>query len=186
MASQAFIKLSLSSRLVFGSLHFVANQLRDLSMQEPEPSEILGSGVDWVPLTLAQDGPTFAARLGHESNTARESEWGSSGNDVDHFGTRFLEASDPICGFMPISEHDSDNDCEVFMVGQGDTLGDQTEGEIVAAAAAKIARSEQLAKSMEKATGKRHASHDWGSELTGSDEDSGDGTTSGGHHPKYD
>jgi hypothetical protein len=36
MASQALIKLSLSSRFVFGYLHYFANWLGDLSMQEPK------------------------------------------------------------------------------------------------------------------------------------------------------
>jgi hypothetical protein len=36
MVSHALIMFSSSSRFVFGSMHFVANQLGDLSMQELE------------------------------------------------------------------------------------------------------------------------------------------------------
>jgi hypothetical protein len=47
-----------------------------------------------------------------------ESELDLSGENVDHLGSHFQETTDLISNFMPSSESDSDNDYEVFMVGQ--------------------------------------------------------------------
>jgi hypothetical protein len=69
-----------------------------------------------------------------------------SGENVDHLGSCFPETTDPIYGFAWSLESDSDNDHEVFMLGQGDTLVDQIEQGIAEGATAKITRSKKLAK----------------------------------------
>jgi hypothetical protein len=39
------------SRLVFGSLLFIANKMGNLGLQDPEPREIMGFGTDHLPLS---------------------------------------------------------------------------------------------------------------------------------------
>jgi hypothetical protein len=46
MEIQSLIKFSPVSRFIYGLLHFIANQLGDLIMQEPELPNIQGSGID--------------------------------------------------------------------------------------------------------------------------------------------
>jgi hypothetical protein len=87
---------------------------------------------------------------------------------------------------MPSSKSNSVNSHEVFMLGQNDPPVDQTDQEIVDAAAAEIARSKKLAKHAEKAAGKKPIpAQGRDSELASIDEDDGDDTTSGGHHQKH-
>jgi hypothetical protein len=98
-----------------------------------------------------------------------------------------------IYNIAPSSESDCDDDHKVFMVGQNNVPGDQTEKEIAQAAPAEIARSKKLAKDVEKAVRKKHMSpQDQNDDLVVSDEDGegggrGDGTTFGGEgdHPKF-
>jgi hypothetical protein len=54
MAFQALAMFSMGSRFVFGSLHFIVNQLGDLIMQEPEQQENSGSGINRSSPTLAR------------------------------------------------------------------------------------------------------------------------------------
>jgi hypothetical protein len=73
MEFQALIKFSPVSRFMFRSLHFITNQLGDMIMQEPEPTKIQGSDIEWIPLTLAQDNQAPAPQSELESNTLGES-----------------------------------------------------------------------------------------------------------------
>jgi hypothetical protein len=52
MAFESASKFMSGSRLVFGSLLFIANKMGDLSLQEPGSWEIAGSDTDYVPPTL--------------------------------------------------------------------------------------------------------------------------------------
>jgi hypothetical protein len=49
MAFQFRNKFIPGSRWVLGSLLFVANKFGDLSLQEPESREVIGSGIDRLP-----------------------------------------------------------------------------------------------------------------------------------------
>jgi hypothetical protein len=49
---------------------------------------------------------------------------------VDHFKSHSQEVVDSFHNVAPPSESNSDDDREVFMVGQSDVLGNQTEEEI--------------------------------------------------------
>jgi hypothetical protein len=82
----------------------------------------------------------------HETNLMRESESGSSGNNIDRFGLHSPRVVDPIYNYRLFSESDSNNSHEVFMVGQGDAPTDPTEEETIVATAVEIARSERLAR----------------------------------------
>jgi hypothetical protein len=73
MEFQALIKFSPVSRFMFGSLHFITNQLGDTIMQEPKPPKIQGLDIDWIPLTLSQDDQAPVPQSELESNTFGES-----------------------------------------------------------------------------------------------------------------
>jgi hypothetical protein len=72
-----------------------------------------------------------------------ESESDLSRENVDHIISRFQETTYSIYNGAPPSESDSDDNCEVIMVGHNDALGDQTE-EIAEATATKITRSKKF------------------------------------------
>jgi hypothetical protein len=73
------------------------------------------------------------------------------------------------------------------MLGQDDASADQTEEEIAQAMIEEITRSKKLAKDTEKAAGKKQmASRDLNGDLASSDEEGGDGATSGKYHPMFD
>jgi hypothetical protein len=74
----------------------------------------------------------------HEYDAPGESKSGLSGDNVDHFGSRYPKEVDPIYDFVTFLEFDSDNDCEIFMLGQGDAPANQTKQEIAEAAGAEI------------------------------------------------
>jgi NADH dehydrogenase FAD-containing subunit len=84
-------------------------------------------------------------------------------------------------------ESDFKGDWEVFMVGQGDALVEQTEEEVAQAAETEIARAEKLARNIEKVVEKRNTSpHNRHDGLAVLNEDSRDGAAPRGHHPKFD
>jgi hypothetical protein len=56
MAFESVTMFLPGSRLVFRSLHFVADKMGDLSLQEPEQQEIAGPDVDRFPPTPVQIG----------------------------------------------------------------------------------------------------------------------------------
>jgi hypothetical protein len=131
---------------MFGSLHFITNQLGDLIMQESEPQKTPSSDIDRILSTSAQDSTALSMQPEHETNLMRESESGSSGNNIDCFGLHSPRVVDPIYNYRLFSESDSNNSHEVFMVGQGDAPTDPTEEETIVATAVEIARSERLAR----------------------------------------
>jgi hypothetical protein len=55
-------------------------------MQESEPQKTPSSDVDQILSTLAQDSTALSTQPEHETNLMRESESGSSRNNVDRFG----------------------------------------------------------------------------------------------------
>jgi predicted Zn-dependent peptidase len=63
--------------------------------------------------------------------------------------------ADLIYNIMAFSESNSEDDQEVFMLGQGDVTANQTKEEITQAAATKITRLERLARNAWKATGEK-------------------------------
>jgi hypothetical protein len=56
IAFKSSTKFLLGSRFIFGSMYFVANELGDLRTQELVQQEILGSGTDRFPPTMARIG----------------------------------------------------------------------------------------------------------------------------------
>jgi hypothetical protein len=105
IALQALATFLWGVRFVFGSLHFIANQLGDLSMKELEQQENLGSSTD-------RSRPT-SFRVSHVSDLLEE--------NAGHLRSCHPSTTDPICSVSAFSKSDSDGDRKVFMVGQGDT-----------------------------------------------------------------
>jgi hypothetical protein len=111
-----------------------------------------------------------------------ESKSDLSGENVDLLGSRSQEIAYSIYNVVPSSESDSDDDYEVFMVGQNDVPSDQTEEEIAQGATTEITRSKKLVK-----VKKKHMSpRDQNGDLASSDEEERDVVTSQRHHPKFD
>jgi hypothetical protein len=111
MRSMVFISTSkflLGSRLVFGSLLFIADKMRDLSLWVPESMEIVGSDDDRFPSVLVRVGLACEAQLGHRSSDLGESKLDPSGDCIDHHGTISLKGVDPI--YKSSSGSNSDND----------------------------------------------------------------------------
>jgi hypothetical protein len=130
MAFQALAMFSTGSRFVFGSLHFIVNQLGDLIMQEPEQQENSGSGINQSSTTLARVSLVSEAWLGHESDVLREFESDLFKEDVGHLGSCHPNMEDSIYNVIALSESDSEGDREVFMMGKGGAPADQTKEEI--------------------------------------------------------
>jgi hypothetical protein len=69
------------------------------------------------------------------------------------------------------------------MVGQGESLANQTEEEIDQATEAEMARAARLAHEADKAARKRHRGRQ--DDSRASEDEAEDGATSGGHHSKF-
>jgi hypothetical protein len=143
MAFKSTSKFLSGSRLVFGSILFVADKMGDLSLKELKLWEITGSDTDHFPPTSAQVGLTCEARLGHGSSQLGESESDPSGDNCNHHEICCPDVADPI--YKPSLESKSDGGPKVFMVGKANPPANQTNAEIARAAEAEIARVAQLA-----------------------------------------
>jgi hypothetical protein len=104
MVFQSISKFLPDSRLVFGSLLFIADKMGDLSLQELES---WGSGTDWVHPIPAWYGLACEAQLGHRSSIWGELEPDPLGDNVDHHKICCLAATYPIYKSSPKSNSDS-------------------------------------------------------------------------------
>jgi hypothetical protein len=108
MALRSISKFLLSSRLVFESLLFIVDKMGDLSLQEPEPREVVGSDVDRFPPMPVRVSLACEAQLEHGHSDVVESESGPSGDYVDHHENSCPKAAYPI--YKSSSGSDSDDD----------------------------------------------------------------------------
>jgi hypothetical protein len=115
MAFRSTSKFLPGSRLVFGSLLFITAKFGDLSLQEPESREVVGSGTDRISPTPAQVGLISEARLGHGLSVSREAELDPSGDKANNRGFSYPATADLI--YQSSSESDSNSGREVYMVG---------------------------------------------------------------------
>jgi hypothetical protein len=106
MAFKSATEFLIGSRFIFGFLLFIADKMGDLSLQEPEPQKIIGSGNDWFPPTPIQVSLACKARPGHGSNKLRESESDLSGDSASHHEICCTITADLI--YKPLSESDYD------------------------------------------------------------------------------
>jgi hypothetical protein len=117
-------------RFVFGSLHFIANQLGDLSMKETKQPNNLGPRVDWYPLTPVQVSLVSEARPRHGSDVSRGFELDLSGENAGDPKSCHPNMVDQIYNVALLLKSNSEGDREDFMVGQGYPPADQTKEEI--------------------------------------------------------
>jgi hypothetical protein len=118
MVFESAIKFLSGSRLVFGSLLFIADMMGDLSLQESEPQAIIGSDADQFPPTPVRVSLACEARPEHKSNKLAESKSDLFGDTVSHHDIYCPITADPI--YKPLWESDSDDNREIFMVGQSE------------------------------------------------------------------
>jgi hypothetical protein len=85
------------SRWVLGSLLFITDKFRDLSLQEPESLYVTGSSTDHIPMIPAQVSLVITAQLRHGSNESGEAGSDTSGDKADHHESGFPATTDPIC-----------------------------------------------------------------------------------------
>jgi hypothetical protein len=181
MAFESGTKLLSGSRLVFGYLHFIADRMRDLRMQEPEQQKILGLGPDQFPLILVWVGLACEPWPRHDSCRSGLLEFDLTRDRVDHHEICCPIIAYPIYKSMTLLNSDSDDDWEILMVRQGEPPIGQTKEEITWAVEAEIAQAEKLVRNTNKVVAKKHVSP-W-DQCDGSkdlEKQAGDGATSGG------
>jgi hypothetical protein len=117
MMFQASAKFLPGSGFVFGSLHFIANKLGDLSLQEPEQQKVLEPGTNRPPSSPARVGLTLQTRPEHGSDVLGEFESDTFRENTDHLRVRCPDTVDPIYSHIALSESNSKSIREIFMVG---------------------------------------------------------------------
>jgi hypothetical protein len=105
MAFQSTTKFLPGSRWFLGSLEFLTDKFGDLSLQEPESSEVTGSGTNWFPLAPVRVGLINKAQLKHGPGSLGETDTVPAEDKADHTLAVLAVATDPIC--EPSSESDS-------------------------------------------------------------------------------
>jgi hypothetical protein len=102
-----------------------------------------------------------------------------SEDKANHTLAVIAATTDPIC--QPSSESDSENDGEVYMVGQGNQPPEKTTKEIQREAEEEIACAKHLARELDKRKGHNILQDD----SDGSTDECIDGAPSRRHHPKF-
>jgi hypothetical protein len=121
MTFQSTSKFSPDSRWAFGSLFFIVDKFGDLSLQDPEPWEIIRSGTNCLPPILARVGLITEAQLGHRFNAMGEAKSDPSGDKADHHRIACPVTANPI--YQSPTESDFNGGREVYMVWQGEPSG---------------------------------------------------------------
>jgi hypothetical protein len=115
MAFQSTAKFLPVSTWVLGSLLFIADKFGDLSLQETESREIIGSGTSHLPPAPVRVSLINEAQLRHGSNKLGKMDSDPSEDKADHKSTSSPATIDPI--YQPPMESDSNVNKEVYMVG---------------------------------------------------------------------
>jgi hypothetical protein len=115
MAFQSTTKFLLGSRWVLEFLLFIADQFRDLSLQELESPEVTESGTIDLPLAPIRVGLISDAQLRHGSTMLGEAGLDPSRVKPDHNQAGSPAATDPID--QSPSDSNFEGDREVFRVG---------------------------------------------------------------------
>jgi hypothetical protein len=117
MVFQSITKFLLGSRWIMGSLKFLTDKFGDLSLQEPEPCEVVESGTHRLPPAPVQVSLVNEAQLGHGLDSLGETDMEPTEDKADHTLAVLATAIDPIC--QPSSTSDFVYGREVYMVEQG-------------------------------------------------------------------
>jgi hypothetical protein len=96
MAFQSTTKFLPSSRWFLGSLEFLTEKFGDMSLQEPESSEVTGSGTSHLPPAPVRLGLVNEAQLGHRLGSLGETDMDPTGDKVDHTLAVLTTTTDPI------------------------------------------------------------------------------------------
>jgi hypothetical protein len=147
MAFQSTTKFPHGLRWVLGSLLFIADKFKDLSLHEPELPKVTGSGTVRLPPTLVRVHPVNEAHLRHGSSEPGEVGLDPLEGKVDHHRIRYApHATDPF--YQPPSGFNCRR--EVYMVALGEQLTEKTTKEITWEAEEEFARAAQLAREVVK------------------------------------
>jgi hypothetical protein len=85
------------SRWVLGSLLFIVDKFRYLSLQESESQEVVRSSTDRLSLALVRVDLVNEAQLRHKSSELGEAESDPLGDKANHKKISSPPATDPIC-----------------------------------------------------------------------------------------
>jgi hypothetical protein len=128
MAFQSTTKFLSGSRWVLGSLLFIADKFRNLSLQEPKSHEVARLGIGRLPPAPVQVSLVNEAQLRHRSIKLGKTDTDLLGHKADHTLAILITITDPIYQMPPKS--DSEGDREVFMEGEGEQPTEKTIEEI--------------------------------------------------------
>jgi hypothetical protein len=148
MAFQSTTKFLPGSRWFLGSLEFLTDTFGDLSLQEPELSEVTRSGTSCLPPTSVRFGLVNEAQLEHRLGSLGDMDTDPIADKGEHNLAILIAAADPI--YQPSSVSDSKYDREVYMVEQCGELLEKTAEEIQREAEEGIARIERFARELDK------------------------------------
>jgi hypothetical protein len=96
MAFQSTTKFLPGSRWFLDSLEFLTGKFGDLSLHEPEMSEVTGSGTGRLPPALVRVGLINEAQLRHRLDSLWETDTDPSKGKVDHTLAVPVATIDPI------------------------------------------------------------------------------------------
>jgi hypothetical protein len=122
MAFQSTTMFLPDSRWFVGSLEFLTDKFGNLSLQQPESSEVVGSGIGNLPLASARVSLVNEARL--RLGSLQETDTDPMEDRVDHTQAAQVAATDLI--YSPSSRLNSEYGREVYMVGEGGELPERT------------------------------------------------------------
>jgi hypothetical protein len=141
MVFQSTTKFLPGNSWFLDSLEFLSDKFGNLSLQEPELSEVAGSGTARLPLTLVQVSLIIEAHL--ILGSLGETYMDPVEDRADHTLAAQVAATDLI--YTSLSGWDSKYRREVYMVEQGGELPEKTIEELQREAEEEIAHAERLA-----------------------------------------
>jgi hypothetical protein len=151
MVFQSTTKFLLGSRWFLGSLEFLTDKFGDLSLQEPESSEVTGLGTGRLPPALIQVSLINEAELSHGLDSLGETDTDPTKDKADNTLAILAATTDPI--YWRSSESNFEYGREVYMVGQSDQPPEKTAEETQQEAEEEIARAERLGRELDKRKG---------------------------------
>jgi hypothetical protein len=115
-----------------------------MNLQEPELCDVIKSGTSSLPPAPAQVGLINEAQLRHGPVELGKMDPDPSEDNVNHTQVVPVAVTDPI--YMSPPKSDSEDDREVFLVGEGEKPPEKTVKEIAREAEEEIARAAHLAR----------------------------------------
>jgi hypothetical protein len=179
MVFQSTTKFLLGSRWFLGSLEFLTDKFGDLSLQEPESSEVTGLGTGRLPLALIQVSLINEAELSHRLDSLGETDTDPTKDKADNTLAILAATTDPI--YWRSSESNFEYGREVYMVGQSDQPPEKTAEETQQEAEEEIARAERLGRELDKRKGHNGLQDD----SEGLEDEHRDGAPLRRQHPKF-